>query len=169
MSLLVSAFVRLIPIFFALFVALIAAGLLFGFGLASGLFPEMMTDGNSGAGHDEGFEFFILAIATVGFGAIASFQLAGVLGIPLIIAILATELMRWQGMVVHLVLGGLVALFVMFTQLPAEVTPKEGTIIVTLAAGFIAAFFYWLIAGRNAGNWLKGSAPLGKQDADSEG
>ena len=32
--------------------------------------------------------------------------------------------------------------------------PNNGTITVSLAAGFVAAFFYWLIAGRNAGEWL---------------
>ena len=155
MNLLVSAFVRLVTIVFALFVAIFAAGLLFGFGIASGLAPEVFQVTTPDRASNEEIEYTILAVATIGFGALASFNLAGLLGIPALIAILATELMRWQGMTVQLVLGGLVALFVMFTQLPEGVTPREGTIIVTLAAGFIAAFFYWLIAGRSAGNWLR--------------
>ena len=150
MSLLISALLRLITIFFALFVAILAAGLMFGYALASGLVPEIIIEGQN----SNDVEYIILTVAAIGLGAMASFNLAGLLGIPLIISILATEMMRWQSMTVHLVLGGLVALFVMFTQLPENVTPQEGTIIVTLAAGFIAAFFYWLIAGRNAGNWM---------------
>lgn len=150
MSFLISALLRLVTIFFALFVAIFAAGLLFAYGLSSGFTPEIIVDGNNAAD----LEYTILTIAFVGIGALATFNIAGLLGMPLLVVILATELMHWRGMVVHLVLGGFVAMFVMITQLPADVTPREGTIIVTLAAGFIAAFFYWLIAGRNAGKWM---------------
>jgi len=31
--------------------------------------------------------------------------------------------------------------------------PPQQDIIITLAAGFVAGFTYWLIAGRSAGNW----------------
>ena len=34
----------------------------------------------------------------------------------------------------------------------ASQTPEQD-IIITLAAGFVAGFTYWLIAGRSAGNW----------------
>lgn len=161
MSLLVSAFVRLLTILVALGIALLAAGLLFGFGLASGIYPDVTVDGRETAEGGD-VEYAILAIAAIGFGAIASFELAGLVGIPLILVILATELMRWRGLVTHLVLGGVVALFAMVTHLPEGVTPKEGTIIVTLAAGFIAAFFYWLVAGRSAGKWLGPEKPRNK-------
>ena len=149
----VSALVRLITIFFALILALLAAGLLIGYGAASGLVPELVIEG-SDPEQSENFEYLVLTIATVGIGALASFQLAGLVGIPLLLVILATEMMRWRGMVTHLLLGGVVALFAMFTSLPEGVAPKEGTVIVTLAAGFIAAFVYWLVAGRSAGKWM---------------
>ena len=101
MNLLVSALVRLITIFFALVFAFLAAGLLIGYGAASGLVPGLLIESESAQVRQD-VETLILTIATIGIGALASFQLAGLVGIPLIVVILMTELMRWQGMIIHL-------------------------------------------------------------------
>jgi hypothetical protein len=157
---------RLIVIGFALVIALLAGSVFVGFGLASGMFPELVaTDGRGLFGEEA--DRTILAVASLVFGAIASFQLAGLALLPVTIAVAISELMRWQSMTVHLVLGGLCALFVMFAALglaPGDI-PSNGTVIVSLAAGFVAAFFYWMIAGRNAGEWL---SPLGEQNSQGE-
>jgi len=159
---------RLFIIAFALLIALLAGSLFIGFGLASGMFPELANsaDGTSVLGLEA--DQTILAVASFVLGGIASFQLAGLATLPVTIAIAISELMRWQGMTVHLVLGGLCALFVMFSALalPQGELPANGTVIVSLATGFIAAFLYWLIAGRNAGEWL---SALGEQNPHSEG
>lgn len=158
---------RLFVIGFALLVAVLAGSLFVGFGLASGLLPEIAAaDGGSFLG-DPGLERTVIAAASAVLGLLASFELAGIAALPVTIAIAISELMRWQSMTVHLVLGGLCALFVMFSALalPTGAAPANGTVIVSLAAGFITAFFYWLIAGRNAGEWL---SPLSEKNADSE-
>ncbi len=159
---------RLFVIGFALFIAILAGSLFIGFGLASGMLPEFAAaDGGSLLG-DPALERTVIAAASAVLGLLASFELAGVAALPVTITIAVSELMRWQSMTVHLVLGGLCALFVMFSivVLPTGGVPADGTIIVSLAAGFITAFFYWLIAGRNAGEWL---SPLGEQNPDREG
>ncbi|MEM9331543.1 MAG: hypothetical protein AAGA53_09470 [Pseudomonadota bacterium] len=158
---------RLFVIGFALLIALFAGSLFIGFGLASGMFPELMSaDGNSVFGDREADRAVLASLSFV-IGLMASFQLAGLALLPVTIAIAITELMKWQAMTAYLVLGGLCALFTMFSvlALPEGVLPANGTIIVSLATGFISAFFYWLIAGRTAGNWL---ASLGEEDTDSE-
>lgn len=158
---------RLFVIGFALFVAILAGSLFIGFGLASGMLPEFAAaDGGSFLGNP-GLERTVIAAASAVLGIMASFEFAGFAALPVTIAIAVSELMRWQSMTVHLVLGGLCALFVMFSvlSLPSGAIPANGTVIVSLAAGFITAFFYWLIAGRNAGEWL---SPLGEQNPHSE-
>ena len=158
---------RFIVICFALFVALVAGSLFIGFGLASGMFPQLVgSDGSSFFGDPEA-DRAVLATISFAIGVIASFQLAGFVVLPVTIAVALCELMRWQSMTVHLVLGGLCALFVMLSvlSLPQGQMPANGTVIVSLAAGFVASFFYWLIAGRNSGEWL---SALGEHDPDRE-
>ncbi|MEM9279698.1 MAG: hypothetical protein AAGA76_14095 [Pseudomonadota bacterium] len=159
---------RLIVICFALFIALVAGSMFIGFGLASGMFPQLVSaDGGSVFGDPEADRAILATISFV-FGIVASFQLAGLALLPVTIGIAVTELMKWQSMTIQLVIGGICALFTMFSvlALPAGVMPANGTVIVSLAAGFVSAFFYWLIAGRNAGEWL---SALGEQNPDGEG
>lgn len=158
---------RLFVIVFALIIALFAGSMFIGFGLASGMFPELANSANGTSIFDPQTDQTILAVATLVLGTLASFQLVGLAVLPVTIAIAISELMRWQGMTVHMVLGGLCALFVMFSalSLPDGELPANGTVIVSLAAGFVASFIYWLIAGRNAGEWL---SALGEQNPNSK-
>ena len=154
---LLSALGRFIVICFALLIALVAGSMFIGYGLASGLFPELASAENGSVFNDPDTDFAILTIITIGLGLVASFQLAGLALLPVTIAIAVTEMMHWQSMTVHMVLGGICALFTLFSilALPTGQMPANGTVIVSLATGFVSAFFYWLVAGRSAGNWLE--------------
>lgn len=57
-------------------------------------------------------------------------------------------------------LGGLAALlsFWFRVDFSAQASISDGTLVVLLATGFIGGFFYWLVAGRNAGKWLESPA-----------
>ena len=156
MKLLGNLIVRLISILFGLLIALLAASLFLGLGLVSGMFPELFSDGLGTLAENPRDGRSILAAITFIIGFITSLKLAGFALLPVTIAIAIAELMRWQSIIAHLLLGGLVALFAMFThlQLPEGEMPADGTVIVTLATGFVGAFFYWLIAGRGSGKWL---------------
>lgn len=169
MSLILSVIWRLIVICFGLFVALLAAAMILSYGISSGLFVEFFGAETFEAIDETDWGYAILLIATVGIGFVTSFQLASLALLPIIVAIAATEMMRWNGMVTYLVLGGVSALVVIFTNLPQDIAPSEGTLIVTLAMGFVGGFFYWLVAGRGAGGWQEKLPALGEQNADSEG
>lgn len=168
MKLILFAIGRLIVIAFAFFIGVTAASLFIGYGLATGMMaeflgPEINADVvNSDIGH------IAIGIATMVAAVFTSPHLFGLAALPVTLAIAATEMMRWQSMSVHLVAGGICALFALFSALPSQAAqaPNSGTLIVALAAGFVAAFFYWLIAGRNAGEWL---SALGEKDAQREG
>jgi len=168
MALFFSIIWRLIVICFGLVAALLGAAMIMAYGISSGLFVEFFgIEAFEGIDQTE-WGYAVLLIATVGIAFATSFQLASLALLPIIVAIAASEMMRWNGMVTHLVLGGVSALFVIFTQLPKETVPSEGTLIVTLAMGFVGGFFYWLIAGRGAGKWQEKLPALGEQNADGE-
>ena len=168
MSLILSILWRIIVVSFALVVALFAAAMIMSYGISSGLLAEFIGSENIQALDETEWGYGILLIATVGVGFVTSFQLASLALLPIIIVIAVTEMMRWSGIVTHLILGGVSALFVVFTQLPQGTNPSEGTLIVTLAMGFVGGFFYWLIAGRNAGKWQDKLPTFGEQNADGE-
>jgi len=169
MNLILSLIWRLIVIAFALLVAIFAAGLLIGFGLSSGLVTEFIGTDPISFFNDPDVEFAILTVAAFGIGLVASVELAGVAMIPVLLAILIAEMARWQGMVTHLVLGAVCGMFILLNELPSDVSPQEGTIIVTLAASFVAAFFYWLIAGRGSGNWQKYLGSISEENSNRKG
>ena len=158
---------RLIVICFALFAALLTASLFIGFGFASGIMEGVLGSHEHLETVDADIGNLAIGIATFVIAVFTGINLAGFTILPTTIAVAVTEMMRWQSLTVQLVLGGLCALFTMFAvlALPAGELPSNGTVIVALAAGFIAAFFYWLIAGRNAGEWL---SAFGEEDAHSE-
>lgn len=166
MSLVLSIVWRLIVISFALFLALLAAAMILAYGISSGLFVEVFGPDTFEAIDETEWGYGVLLVAMIGIGFVTSFQLASIALLPVIVVIAITEMMRWTGIVTHLILAGISALFVVFTQLPPGTTPGEGTLIVTLAMGFVGGFFYWLIAGRGAGNWQDKISELPKTEKD---
>ena len=148
--------VRLIVIFIGVLIAILAASIFLSAGLFNGFFNVFFFELNiavDGALQDTGpmatFAIFIL-------GFLSSFYVASIVTLPAVITIAVAELMRWQSITANLVLGGLVGLFTgMSTYARTHAgLPSDGTLIILLAAGFCGGFFYWLVAGRNAGNWL---------------
>lgn len=66
---------------------------------------------------------------------------------------LVTEGLAWRSLFVHLLGGGAIALYLFLVANNTTDQPPQQDIIITLAAGFVAGFIYWLVAGRSAGNW----------------
>ena len=95
MTLLLYLIGRLFVIGFAVLIALIAGSMFIGFGLASGLFPELLAGEGSTVFADPDTERNILTGISILFGVLASFQLAGIALLPVTIAIAMTEMMRW--------------------------------------------------------------------------
>ena len=158
---------RLIVISVGLLLALCAGSLFLGFGIASGMLLEVLGPEMRADVSESEFGDTVLAFVTVVIAIFTSFKLAGLTVVPVTIAVAISELMRWRSVAVHFILGGLCALFVMFSvlALPEGQMPANGTVIVSLATGFVASFFYWLVAGRNAGEWL---SALGEENPDRE-
>ena len=156
--------VRLMAVLFGIFIAMLAAGMFLSFGLFAGTFTEFFSelqiifDGDPYADPANTSPLVTFLVIIAGF--FTSFHVASLAALPTAIAIAIAELMRWRGFTINLVLGGLVALVTglsLYGSIRPGVEsnmPSEGTLIVLLATGFIAGFFYWLIAGRSAGKWL---------------
>jgi hypothetical protein len=151
--------VRVIAIFFGLFVAMLAASIFLSFGIFSDAFNAFFADLRMTINGDpyaaEEMNGLGTALVII-IGFFSSFYVAGLAAMPITIAIAIAELMRWQSMTINLVLGGLIALITGLSVFAAdhEGLPSDGTLVVLLATGFIGGFFYWLIAGRSAGKWL---------------
>jgi len=167
MKIVFYAFGRLIVICIAVLAGILSASLFIGYGIASGLFVEFTGLENYSEIPDPEIGSIVIGVATFVAAAFTGAQIAGLSILPVTIVIAITEMVRWRALTIHLVLGGVCALFVMFSalELPTGQLPNNGTVIVSLAAGFVATFFYWLIAGRNAGEWL---SALEEQDTGSE-
>lgn len=157
--------VRLVAIGFGIFVAMLAAGMFLSFGLFSGTFSEFFADLqiflNDIDPYGEELDASpLVTLLVIIAGFFTSFHVMSLAILPTSIAIAVSEMMRWRGLTINLVLGGLVALFTGISLFgarqggSADSLPSEGTLVVLLATGFIAGFFYWLVAGRNAGKWL---------------
>ena len=153
MTILGNLIVRLLTIAFGLFLAFAAAGVFVSFGMFGGFFEEILlgfedlSDGQFRSG--DGLTAMLVVLA----GFLTSPFLMGAALLPAAIAIAIAELMRWRGMTINLVMGGLVALFAGLTASHQPV--GEGTLVVLLATGFVGGFFYWLVAGRGSGRWLE--------------
>ena len=135
-------------VMFALGLSLFAAGLFIGFGV----YNELVTVDPP----VDNFEQQMLSFISVAFG-LGSTALIGLYSIGLILsAILLAELLRWQSLIANLVLGGGIAfaLSVLHFGNSLDALAGNNALMVSLSAGFIAGFIYWLLAGRNAGNWL---------------
>lgn len=149
--------VRLVVVLFGIFAAMLAASIFLSFGTLGGMFTQFFADleyvFEGEIQNSEPLLVFVVVLS----GFFSSFYIASLAVLPTLIAIAIAELMRWQGMTINLVLGGLVGLFTGLTRLAAvygSTYPSDGTLVVLLAAGFIGGFFYWLIAGRSAGRWM---------------
>ncbi|WP_349358733.1 translation initiation factor IF-3 [Stappia sp.] len=146
-----------IRIVVGLIAAFLAAGIFLAFGLFQALDPQSDPVGFG---------------ATVGTGLVSASVIGGVTFVPALIAVCATEIFRLRGITVHLAAAGLIAVGVWSAGDAQSVAPGSGGLapgsVVAAAAGFVAGFVYWLIAGRQAGGWRRSrdaGAPLEDRDA----
>ena len=142
-----SLFGRIIVIFFALFLAIIAAGITLAIGIIA---PDW-----SGVDSDpfERVSFFIVSFFATSFvGAVAM--------LPALVVIVIAEAARLRNFLYYGVGGALVGLASYFgsdisvrLENTTDVTPVGNTLQLAAAAGIIGGLVYWVVAGRNAGRW----------------
>ncbi len=130
---------RLTIIFIAYLAALIAGGLFFTLALAGALEPR------APASPPEDW-LTILPLAGVVTATAGSLAFMPFLG-----AMFASEYFSLRGFVVHLAAGALLGLAAIWLRDGAAITALDRPVIVSVAAGAVAGFVYWLLAGRNAG------------------
>ncbi len=148
---------RFIVIVIGFILAVAAAGLFVGIGFFN---EAIISDPPV-----EIWEQDFLRLISIGFGFVSAI-LIGAYSYGVVAAIIAlAETMRWSGLVANLVMGGVVAAFLALTNLGGSSgeNVSDGALLVSLSAGFIGGFVYWVIAGRSAGKWLgPTSAPSSK-------
>lgn len=93
----------------------------------------------------------LFAYSTIGIFAYVSILYAS--ATPAAVYGLITEGLAWRSLTIHVLGGGAIALYILLIANNQTTQPPQQDIIITLAAGFVAGFVYWLIAGRSAGNW----------------
>ncbi len=93
---------------------------------------------------------------TVGWSLVGASIIGGFAFIPSLVAIAISETFALRGMVYHILAGGLVGAgtwTLAETGSPDVAQGLPAGTLVVLAAGFVAGFVYWLLAGRQAGCW----------------
>ena len=142
---------RILIILVAFFAASLAAGIVLVFSI---VFPEW---GSSRFGFDEGS---FPVVATIGFVLIGSFGF-----LPALIIALVTEALNVRSALVYAtggaILGALSYLGIARFD-PDTMTMVDGVrreVEIMAGAGIVAGLVYWLIAGRNAGEWRKTIKP----------
>ncbi len=99
--------------------------------------------------------------ATIWTGLLSGVIIGGAAFIPAFAAIVAAEILRLKSVFFHVAAGGIIAFALWTLSEPnGGHTLRPGSSIA-LAAGFVAGFVYWLIAGRTSGYWriTRGNEP----------
>lgn len=93
---------------------------------------------------------------TIGWSLVGASVIGGFAFVPSLVAIAISEGFGLRGMVYHVLAGGLVAAgtwIIAGAGSPSAAQGLPAGTLVVLAAGFVAGFVYWLLAGRQAGCW----------------
>ena len=142
-----SLFGRIIVIFFALMVAIIAAGIALAIGIVA---PDW-----TGVDSDpfERVSFFIVSFFATSFVGAVAF-------LPALVVIVIAEAAHLRSFLYYGVGGALVGLASYYgsdisvrLENTTDVAPVSNALQLAAAAGIIGGLVYWLIAGRNAGRW----------------
>jgi hypothetical protein len=144
---------RMFVIFFALLLAIFAAGLALAIGV---MVPDVVTVTTDPVEH---FTFFAVQFFATGFVGYAAF-------VPALVLIAIAETFDIRSIFYYAIGGAAIALFAYYgsnisvalentTDLPPVAFPLQ----LAAAAGIIGGFVYWLVAGRTAGRWKN---PLAK-------
>jgi len=138
---------RIIVIFIALMIAIMAAGITLAVGIISPDWAGMDSD------PVERVSFFIVSFFATSFaGAVAI--------LPALVVIVFAEIARMRSFLYYGVGGALVGLASYYgsdvsvrLENTTDVVPVGHSLQLAAAAGIIGGLAYWLIAGRNAGRW----------------
>ncbi|MGH6924040.1 MAG: hypothetical protein ACRED5_09900 [Propylenella sp.] len=116
--------------------------------LAAALVITLSLGGEPGPGEVVAKLLVVSIIASMFVGAFA--------GIPALIMIVLAEVFGWRSLILHLLVGAGIG-FVAFLAGPGgESAAPPGQLQLGAAAGAVAGFVYWLIAGRSAGQYRRG-------------
>lgn len=147
-----ALFLRFFVIAFAFLLASLAAGLVIAYGL---LAPELSKLGNN---PDAWAGFWFVAVMA---GLITPFFAFA----PAFVVILVAEFFDLRSVIFYALAGGFCGVL---GYLLSDTAHWQGTgtvkefgseLQVIAAAGIVAGFVYWLIAGRQAGAWKRPFAP----------
>ncbi|PCH45669.1 MAG: hypothetical protein COC23_06035 [Hyphomicrobiales bacterium] len=148
MLLFFSALFRIIILSLSFIVATLAAAIFIAFilfleGDASWLFRDALAAGG-----------------TVAFAGVTWFNITSWAFAPAALILLALEFGRLSSLMINLLAGGACAVIVMIMFNPSiqfenglAYDPQQ-LWMVAIAAGFIAGFTHWLLAGHRAGRWM---------------
>jgi hypothetical protein len=145
---------RLLVVFIAFLAACLAAGIIV---VSALLFPDFSELGTGPV--DEGVLDILLGF---GFIIVSGFAL-----VPAMIIVAITEAFYVRGALTYAIGGGLMGLACYLGLVPFDTDTMrfEGIVQrhleIMTGAGIAAGLVYWLIAGRNAGNWRKPPPRLG--------
>ena len=140
-------FGRILVMLFALFVAILAAGVTIALGMFLPELGAMETDPMDRA------MFFVVAFFATSFAGAAAWA-------PALLAMVIGEAFTLRGFVYYGVAGAVIGLLGYFgssigirLEETTEMTPVGHSLELVVAAGIVGGLVYWLIAGRNAGQW----------------
>jgi len=141
---------RVIVILFAIFVAMLAAGVALALGI---LGPQWLP--LSGDVIEESVAFWGVAMFASGVTAMIAF-------LPLLVAAALAEAFAVRSLLVHAVAAAAIMLLAYYSaglgrsyeesiDAPPPLVSREAEL--TIVAGLVFGLVYWAIAGRNAGRW----------------
>ena len=141
---------RIFVVIFAVFVASLAAGIAFAFGVLGPAWHAF-----SGDGFERATFTVMVFIGAVGTGAIGLLPLAILIGIA--------EAFKIRSAIAYAVAGVAILMFAYYASGLAPPSyeelidhpppPVRHQTEVAMAAGVLFGLTYWLLAGRNAGRW----------------
>ncbi len=142
-----SLVMRIIVVLFALFLAIVAAGLTLAFGV---LAPDF--SGLDGDPVERAMFFFVAFFAT---------GLAGVFAmLPALALIALAEVLDIRTFLYYAIAGAALGWLAYFgsafgvrIEETTDIAPVTHGAEIVVAAGIVAGLVYWIFAGRNAGRW----------------
>lgn len=149
MRLFFSLLIRIIVLSLSFIIATLVVGIFLAFILFLGGDPTWLAEDSLAAG------------GAIGYALVAWIFIAGLSFAPAALIMLALEFTRASSLVANLLAGGACALVAMIMFEPSTGFESDGDWnaqrfwLVAIAAGFIAGFTHWLIAGRRAGRWME--------------
>jgi hypothetical protein len=142
-----ALFLRTIVIAFAFLISCMVAALVIAYGFVA---PELSEFKGSP-------EFFLVLLF---FGGAAGVVTPFYVFLPSFVAIFIAEMFSLRSVLYYALAGALIgALAYFMTDIAGRISGRGTVVPITqelqwlTAAGIVAGFVYWLIAGRNAGKW----------------